>query len=145
MDKNIVALIREDCRTVRVKFNVRPFVNIDGDLAFEGSSAEYSYVTDRDDLGIGDLVVVEARGHLNVACITHIDDDVEILPNSDIEYKWIIDRVSLEMFIEAFKRNEAISEKLSSAYKKRMRAAFSREMLGELGMDAEEVKKLLAP
>lgn len=155
MDKNIAAFLDESAYTVHVQF--------------QGTKAkEYTYVTNVAGFKAGDLVVVPVRVRdihsrlviagdvllsdhqdefdisLKVGRITKVDDAVEIEPNSDIEYAWVIDKVDLDSYIATLERNKKLMSVAANAYKKRMRKSFATQILGEMGDDERaQVAQLL--
>jgi hypothetical protein len=155
MDKNIAAFLDESAYTVLVQF--------------QGTKTkEYTYVTNMAGLKAGDLVVVPIRVsdihsrllisgdallsdhqpeldfQTKVGRVTKVDDEVEIEPNSDIEYSWVIDKVDLDNYIATLERNKKLMSVTANAYKKRMRKSFATQILGEMGDDEKaQVAQLL--
>lgn len=159
MDKNIAALLREDARTVHVVF---PYENGglgDGSGMPKTSNTQlahpnairtnagmfadgrplYTYVTDLD-LKVDDYVAVPARGQFKIAQVKGVDSEVLIEPNSDITYAWVIDRVDAARWDANTERNRLIESTVAAAYKKRVKKSFAREILGELGDNADAAK-----
>lgn len=130
MDKNIAALLRTDARTVG--------------CAFTDGGRIYTYVSDDPAIQVDDLVVVPAadidrNGHhadFKVVRVARVDEDVQIEPNSDVRYKWIVGRVDMDRHQRSMKVNEEIESSVSARYKENMRAAFRREILSQLGDSA---------
>jgi len=149
MDKNIAALLREDARTVHVLF---PYDNGgigQNDARLQGQSKVaahpneglqqwedgrplYTYVTDLA-LKIDDYVVVPARGQFKLAMVKRVDDAVEIEPNADMAYAWVIGLVDVAKYDANLARNKEIEATVSKAYKARLKSSFAEEILHGVG------------
>lgn len=130
MDKNIAAILRNDARTVHVRFDQN------GKL--------YTYVTH---LAIkeGDFVIVQVECHLKVVEVIKVDEELEIDPNSDIKYHWIVDRVDLESHQENEAKNAKISKTLGKAYQANLRRSFADTVMASLpDGKREEIALLLS-
>lgn len=148
MDKNIAALMREDTKTVSVRFfqdcnqnEVMQDSNINESLGL-GSNARlspklYTYVTNFD-LKIGDFCVVFVEGMLRCVVVETIDKDCAIEPNSSIQYKWIAAKVDMSAHIENFEKNKQITDLVANAYKKNVRAQFSQLLLASMDDDSKK-------
>jgi hypothetical protein len=119
MDKNIAAILREDTKTCKVVFK-------DGG----NTSSEYTYITHLD-VKVDDWVVVQTGNNatLKVAQIAGVDDDLEIEPNSDMKFKWIIDVIDLETARANLARNQEIEKMLASTYRTHARQAYAAQFL----------------
>lgn len=168
MEKNIAALMREDCRTIRVEFNPENFnpnmastwVDEDECIYDNGPQQKglfkqvipgvktpvkkvYTYVTDLP-VQTGDLVVVLANGVLAIAIVRKVDDSTNIEPNSSTEYQWVVSRVDLAHYNKTMEQNLKITQAVAKAYKENLRRGFSQQVL--LGMPEEqrtELEKLI--
>lgn len=146
MDKNIVAFIRDDVRTVDVRFicdnfaqKSNEFKNSTPTLLSEETSMllpnldltikTYTYLTDLTDLNPGDFAVVLAQGVPKVVYISAVHDEVEIEPNSDVEYKWIVSKVDLAHFEKLSQQNLAIKETLTKAHRSHVKKSFAQILL----------------
>lgn len=120
MDKNIAAILREDTKTCSVSFP-----NENGSM-----SAPYTYITHLD-LEVGDYVVVPAGQHniFKIAEVTSVDDDLEIEPNSDTKYKWVVDVIDIDAARENRERNSAIESMLAASYRVNARQAYAQQFL----------------
>lgn len=129
MDKNLPALLREDAKTIGVKFN--------------STAKHYTYVTHLP-VAVGDSVIVAtgATDELQIAAVVRIDDEVKIEPGSDIEYKWVIGIVDMAAALENQKRNEAIQAEAAVIVRNNMRRSFAQQVLGAASEDQRS--KLLA-
>lgn len=118
MDKNIAAILREDTKTCKVTF-------LDG-----STTTEYTYITHLD-VKVDDYVVVQtgSNGALKVAQISGVDDDLEIEPNSDMKFKWVIDIIDIEAARANQARNQEIERMLASTYRTNARQAYAAQFL----------------
>jgi hypothetical protein len=121
MDKNIAAILREDTKTIKVKF-----FNQDGVCA----GPSYTYIT-HFDVKEGDCVVVPAGADdiFKVCEVSEVNEDLDIEPNSDIKYKWVIDVVDTDSAQENFRRNKEIESMLASTYRMNARQAYANQFL----------------
>ena len=121
MDKNIAAILREDAKTCAVRF-----------MGSNGSpeSAPYTYVTHLN-IEVGDYVVVPTgcQDALKIAEVVRVDDDLEIEPNADIKYKWVVDVVNVKAARENRDRNAAIEGMLAASYRTNARQAYAQQFL----------------
>lgn len=130
MDKNIAALMRSDTRTVHVSFNTELSSTRN---VVEGKG--YTYVTDLV-LEVGDLVAVEASDSMKLATVIQVDDNVEIEPNSNIAFKWIVAKVELLHYETTMTLNKNLTDAVATAYKANLRRSFSEQIL--LGMPEDQ-------
>lgn len=131
MDKNIAAILRNDAKTVVVKFAVE-------------KDTLYTYVTDLD-FKAGDLALVHGFGG-KLAVVTVIEAHAELMiePNSDIRFAWIAGKVDLTQYEANVLRNQTIEKTISESYKARMRQAFTESIMAQLPADASDsIKSLL--
>lgn len=150
MDKNIAALLRADARTVHVVFDAGLTMFDDIPEAplqkgFKAAAAQvktYTYVTHIEGLARGDAVIVQAAGEIKIAYVESVDEDVEIEPNSTVQYKWIIDRVDMAAHTANMERNSLIETEMAQAYRNNLRRSFAANVLAGLG--EEHKAKLLA-
>lgn len=121
MDKNIAAILREDTKTIKVKFFS------DGGMV---TGTAYTYITHLD-VKEGDCVVVPAGGSdaFKVCEVTEVNDDLDIEPNCDIKYKWVIDVVNTDAALANYHRNKEIEAMLSSSYRVNARQAYANQFL----------------
>jgi hypothetical protein len=121
MDKNIAAILREDTKTIKVKF-----FNQDG----VANGPAYTYITHLD-VKEGDCVVVPAGSSdiFKVCEVYEVNEDLDIEPNSDIKYKWVIDVVDTDAAQENFRRNKEIETMLPSSYRVNARQAYANQFL----------------
>jgi hypothetical protein len=133
MDKNIAALLRTDTRTIEVLMY--------GDST--RAPKAYTYVTDLD-IAVGDKVVVDANGDLRLVEVAVVHDGVNIEPNSNVQYKWIISKVDTTRYDANMAKNKEIEQMVGKNYQQNLRRGFAEQILN--GMDAKgrsAVTKLL--
>ena len=149
MEKNLAAFLREDTKTVGVRFIKDLFANpkdyketLLGDNTtntLEMSIKEYTYITDLT-LQVGDHVVVFAQSIPKVAIVTRVDEIVNILPKDQVEYKWVVSQVDYTSYNENAKKNRVITDFVRSAYRKNVKEQFKDIVLA--GLDAKNRKAL---
>lgn len=143
MDRNIAALLREDARTVHVRyFETQVDPGTFRPATFRPAK-QYTYVTH---LGVkvGDKVVVQASGQIMIAEVKKVDEDVQIEPNDSIKYAWVISVVDTAAFEANMERNRQIEASVADAYRKNLRRSFAEQVLSGLTKAKRlEVSKLL--
>lgn len=149
MDKNIATFLREDTKTVGVRFiqdnfdksdkGYRP-MTIMGDDMYRLSEKVYTYVTDLD-LKEKDLVLVFAQGVPKIVVVDRVDDEISIQPNDDVEYKWIVCKIDLTQYNENLMKNAEIVRTVGQSYKKNVRRQFQ-AMMTEGLEEADRIKLL---
>ena len=111
MERNIAALMREDAKTVKVVFN--------------GGSKTYTYITSLD-IKVGDHAVVDCGGDgFKVVQVLEVHDDVEIEPNSDTKFKWVVAKFDLEHHKSNEAKNEQIEKLMATGYRANIRRHFA--------------------
>ena len=127
MDKNLAAFLREDAYTVKVKFQK--------DSQDQYHDNEYTYVTNIPGIAFGDFVVVPYKSRnsnavrLSVAIVSEVHNDVDIEPNSDIQYAWVTSRIDMQASIKLAEENETITKQLAKAYRTNARRSFAQSVL----------------
>ena len=123
MDKNIATILRDDTRTCMVSFQ--------STKAQTGwnEATQYMYVTTIP-LAVGDVVLVPARDHMTVGCVTAVHDDLCIDPGDETYYKFVIAKVDMTRYQQDLARNREIEDALKQGHKARMRAQFKEQFLG---------------
>jgi hypothetical protein len=111
MDKNIAAILREDTKTIKIQFN-----NENGT-----ASRDYTYVTHLN-VHIGSFVIVPAGANdlWKIGEVVQVDDELNIEPNADIKYKWVVDVVNTQ---------SAIENMLAQSYHRNARQAYAQQFL----------------
>lgn len=149
MDQNIAALLREDAKTVHVRFfhdsfktaNTEAFTML-GDSYALLSNKTYTYLTTLD-LVAGDTCVVFAPDIIQLAYVDSVDDGVDLMPKDSLKYRWVVAKVDMSYYEDLMEANKRIEATVQSAYKKHTRSNFQQLMLAELGLgDSEELRAL---
>jgi acetolactate synthase small subunit len=120
MDKNIAAILREDTKTIKIQFN-----NENGTV-----SRDYTYVTHLD-VHIGNFVIVPVGNFdlWKIGEVVQVDDELNIEPNADIKYKWVVDVVDVKAAHENQQRNKEIENMLAQSYHRNARQAYAQQFL----------------
>ena len=158
MERNIAALLREDARTVHVVFDLSefavegyPHVEEDGADVFTPAPPSprykvtpsgiktYTYVTDLP-LRKGDVVVVQAKGVMTLACVARVDDEVKIEPASTTRYQWVVSVVDVAAYERTMARNREIETAVNNSYRANLRRGFAQQVLA--GVDDETRNRL---
>lgn len=149
MDKNLTAFIREDTKTIGVRFFQEPWnkrgddVNMTligvEDVNIPLSNKEYTYITDLN-LQVEDLVIVYACNIPKIAFVSRVDEGLGINPKDNIEYRWVIGKVDFSHYLANAKRNQEINELIKTAYRKNVKEQFKDLILA--GLDAKNKKAL---
>lgn len=119
MDKNIAALLREDAVTVHVVYQPTEAERK------QGFNMAATYVTHLK-LEMGDKVLVEEAGKMRLAEVIEVHSTVEIKPNEEIQYKWVLQKADLTEAIANAQRNKQIEDIVSDAY---LRRSFAQQIL----------------
>lgn len=139
MDKNMSALLDENACTVHVHYQ-------HDDAA---TASTYTYVSPNKLIKAGDLVLVPTTNRqpktwvqsampsvypnrLSVAIVDRVDEDVQIEPNSEVRYFWVVGKIDLGEYDALMQRNKGIEEVLQEAYKQNMRRSFAAQALAGL-------------
>lgn len=154
-EKNIAALVREDTKTIGVRFyqSDRDYKTtnqtaqrvdiVDLDTLMSGlSPKEYTYVTHLD-FKIGDLAVVKAAGERKVAYVSRVDEGCEIEPNLNMKSSWVIDKVDQESYENQMDINKQLEDTVNKAYKQNVRSQFRSLVLGSIDSEAAAKINLL--
>ncbi len=147
MDKNLFAITANDTKTVKVRF--QQMDKNTGDFGFY--SKEYTYVTTMN-LDLLEKVVVyvgsDPTATLKVAQVHSIDAGVDILPNDETEYKFIVSRVNTEDYDYVMQQKSEVERELAKAYQLNLKKQFAQQFLGgasqslleKLGYEVEDSK-----
>ena len=130
MEKNLAAFLREDTKTVGVRFIKDTFsTSTEYQMTLVGtenvdwyalSNKEYTYITDLP-LEVEDHVIVFVHEAPKVAIVTRVDEAVNIAPKDNVEYKWIACRVDYSQYKENCQKNKQIAEFMSTSYRKNVK------------------------
>ena len=124
MDKNIAAIVRKDTKTVVVSF---------------GGPKNYVYVTNLE-LQVGDVVVVKSTSGFSTATVTEVHDDLQIEPDSDTKYIWVVAKVDFTTYDATQLENATIEAQVSKAYQGNLRRTYRQQVLS--GLSSEDLLSL---
>lgn len=143
-EKNIAYLVREDTKTIGVRFykevdpnqikGFSPVGNSD-EIFSDMSQKEYTYVTNLD-FKIGDLAVVKAAGSIKIAYVSRVDGCCQIEPNESIKYSWVIDKVDVDEYEKQTNINKELEATVNKAYKQNVKNQFRQLVLGSIDTEA---------
>lgn len=123
MDKNISAFLRTDAYTVN--------------CTFQGQSKSYAYISTIPGIVAGDLLVVEYTGRegnrFSIVKVDSVDAHLEIQPNSEIEYKYVISKLDMTDYDKLLSDNQTLARTLGKAYAENMRRSFAAALMSSLG------------
>lgn len=129
MEKNVAAFVRTDTFTIKVRYVNQGATN----------HTEYTYVSTIP-LEVGDMVVVPSQQAFSVARVLKVDEDVNLEPNSDIRFSFVVCKVPFEQYERTMEINREIEETINTSYKARVRDSFRNQIL--CGMDEDTINKL---
>ena len=148
MEKNLAAFLREDTKTVRVRFikdlfanqrDYQPTLLGEDNCSLDLSTKEYTYITDLT-LEVGEHVVVFAQSTPKVVVVTRVDEIVNILPKDTVEYKWVVSKVDYTTYNANKQKNASITDLVRESYRKNVKTQFKEIVLA--GLDAKGKKAL---
>ena len=148
MEKNLAAFLREDTKTVGVRFIKDLFANYanyqqtllgEDSNPIQLSIREYTYVTDIP-LEVGDNVIVFAQDIPKLVIVTRVDDRLNINPKDTVEYKWVVSKVDYSNYNNNIAKNQDIKDLVIESYKKNVKNQFKDMVLA--GLDAKNKKAL---
>jgi len=112
--KQIINAIDESFYTVGVVYAIK-----DG---LQQGMKLYTYKVKKDiDLDVGDIVVVECKDELKCAMVMEIHEIIDIDFNSNIDYKWIIQKVDMENYQKQLDVDKSVNEQIKLAEVKKRR------------------------
>lgn len=132
MDKNAVAFIRNDIRSIEVIFP-KDGDKLDPALA---SAKHYTYLTNDPSIITGDWVVVLAST-LKTAFVVSTSTELEIEPNAAFQYQYVVGKIDFAPYNALLKQNAAISDLINSSYKETIRRGFRETLLSGLPQDKQ--------
>lgn len=107
------------------------------EVTFARSGGKYTYMTLRDDLEVGDKVVVDTpQAGLTVVAVTKVDADWDI--DAQFNYKFIVDKVNTTQHAEIVESVEEVKALIEAERRKAARKA----MVEGLGLKADLCKKV---
>jgi hypothetical protein len=120
-EKNAVALVRNDTKTVEVEH--------------DGSEKTYTYVTTFD-LQPDDMIVVKNIRGLALGKVKAVHERLEIQPNASITYAYVVAKIDMGPYNRLLEENAQIEKVLADAYRLRAQASFREQMLATLPAEA---------
>lgn len=124
--KQLVHLIQQGYTTVSVCFDHSG-----------GNRDTYTYKTNLD-LEPDDIVVVPARGYFKTAQVIEVHEEPQIDLDSDIDYKWVVQKVDVKGWQELNAKEDALAKKIVNFEHKQRRTA----LLASLGISSENSELL---
>jgi hypothetical protein len=154
MDKNIAAFMRDNAKTISVRFFKDVLMDGDnlhkdtlclGDKPAAVSNKQYTYVTDLD-FAVGDYAVVLVYGVPKCVIVTEVHEDLNIDPNDTIEYKWVVQKISFEAYQKMQEDNKKLTDIIKGAYKQNVRQQFRQLLLSTTSAQVQEqIQAVLTP
>jgi hypothetical protein len=137
MDKNAVAFIRNDVRTLTVAFidsekGSTNTVDAEGLRQRALPYQKYTYLTIDPSIQPGDWVLVEVYGYIKAAYVVTASADLDIEPNAPVAYRFVVGRVDLTAYQQLLAQNAAISQMINESYKETIRKGFRETLLSGL-------------
>lgn len=134
MDKNIIAFVRENAKTVVVRFFPQSFAMTKtviqalelehGETYSKGVPIkDYLYLTTLDLLP-GDVCMVYVNQYPIAVEVQEVHNDVQIEPNASQEIKWIAARVDMSYYTNLLAENAIIVDTLRKEYQASTRRQF---------------------
>jgi hypothetical protein len=151
MDKNVAALLRNDTKTVAVRFyndrDERSYsreqkisLNLGMQIGDEQElgNKSYTYVTNLS-FEVGELAVVFVSGIPKVVKVVEVHPSCQIEPNENIKYKWITARVDLDEAVENERKNTEIETVIAKSYKRNLKSQFKSLLLADVTPEDQQV------
>ena len=110
-EKNVAALLDESAFTIQVQFKLAQHENT------------YTYVCNDPSVKVFDNVVVGTGPNdtPKVATVVAVSKTVDIPPNSDIEFKWVMFVLNFDQYRALMARNAQVQAAVANAYKHNLR------------------------
>lgn len=125
----IASLMINELKSVKVKFSIN-------------SDKIYTYKTLLTDLEVDDFAIIKNHDTYKVVQVVEIDDIPDLNIDSNIEYKWIVQKVDDERYNELVQMENDISIELKRLQQKSI-VSKAKDLLAEtLGIDMEDLDKL---
>lgn len=128
MDKNIVALVREDTKTVIVKFFPERWKHFPAKECDLDACKPYKYVTTLD-FKPGDLAFVFVQNVPVIVEIQEVHDFLDIEANAEFQYKFIAGKIDISYNEKLTEQNNEIQATLNDAYRSNTRRQFRDQFL----------------
>lgn len=139
MDKNIAALLKEDTYTVAVTFDAND-TGPDGGPSQRKNTRPYTFVCDIKGLQVNDTVIVDTVNGFKVGTVIKLDDDLRIEPNSEIKYRWVVQKIEIDEFQQKQAKLEELELLLAQSYQANLRRSFAQSVLANLPDDGARDK-----
>ena len=124
----LASLMIEGLKSVRVTFN--------------SNGREYTYKTLMDYL-VGDLAVVEVSNHFKVVEYVAVYQVPNLSVDSEIEYKWIVQKLDTTDYESCISSEKALSDNLR-VLQQRSVVSKARELMAEmLSVDKQDIDEIL--
>lgn len=108
-------------------------------VRFSDTSKTYTYKT-KENFEAGDKAIVNPNGMLKVVTVIDVHETPQIDFGSNIEYKWIVQKVDTRAYEAILAQEEAIAVELRKSIAAKKRKEVKQELLESLGY--QEVSKL---
>lgn len=150
MDKNVAALLRNDVKTVEVRFFLQKdqeaYANSQRSKSLglgtipedELSPKTYTYVT-TENFEPGDLAMVYVSQIPRVVRVTEVHAAVQIEPNSSMQYKWIAAKIDLGSHFLNMSKNAEIEDVIAKSYKRNLKSQFKALMLADVAPEDQQL------
>lgn len=135
MDKNIIAFVREDTKTVNVKFFPDSARKVQIENRELAAFRSYKYITTLD-LAPGDLVMVVVGFKPEIVEVQSVDAALNIEPDEDIQYKWVMAKIDTSYAKEIEEQNNKLQEIITKSYVDNARQTFRTMFLAALDTKA---------
>jgi len=132
LDKNLVAFVRVDARTITVTHGYSG----GEENPTAPSPKRFTYITVLPDVEIDDVVIVYNAHGLALAKVVEVDDDVKIEPNAETRYAWAVAKVDMDAIIALQAENDAIEQAMQQQYAQNMRRSYRQQVLSGLPPEA---------
>ncbi len=111
---------------------------------FDDTRKIYTYKTS-ENFEVGDKAIVCPNGSLKVVQIVRVDDTPQIEFGSNVEYKWIVQKIDLDSYNDRLEREEKMSVFIRQAIANKQREEVSAALEAVIGLSAvTELKALLS-
>ena len=108
-------------------------------IKFQNSSKTYTYKT-RLDLAPGDFVIVKTHNGLSIVRVEEVHNVPNIPQNSDIEFKWISQKVDVGAIESAEEADKEFHDKYQEEVRRKHRENAKAELIGTLGEEFLGIK-----
>ena len=125
MDKNIVAFLRDDVRSIVCQFFAH---TQEGSRVGKG----YTYLTTDKTIEVGDIVVVFVGQTPKAVLVIKVDEELSINPDADKEYPFIVGKVDIDAYESLLAENKKLKELLATGYLANLRRSFQQAIFNSL-------------